>query len=617
MSLLIRPQLTLGEGPQGFLFRLAEANGLGLATLIDLGVYFDAHVLKRLGFFPSQSLEVSPYAKALECELVLNLNSWNRTAPRFCPECLREKGYWRFGWEILFFDACPVHHAWLMDRCPTCNQYLSWKRPELLRCACGAWLASHSLTRCPDSVARLSEALAHCIEPKEGEAPISITQPMQVGQLQRLVRLLGAYGDPFAMPKPQKILGTVRLDVSWHLTSLAAEIIDQWPQSFFSMLSQMNDDPSTLGAGRLRGRFGHFYSLLYRGLPEPEFDFLRHAFEEFVSEHWRGSFGGHNRWMVERLPKKLAWIPAKHARQILGVSQRRLQTLIATGVMSSELRHGQSGRSFLFIRRADVEAMADRTTESVVDLVTAASLLGLKKRRAALVIPLLMPGVRKFGQARCIWEIPRALVDRILSIGHALPVRPPLQAEEITLGHVIRYWPWSDDSLANCLEACLKSDLLPIAYAQGTQGISGLVFPLSELKEWHASRAKNLVSYSIQEVADCLSIKQEVAYFLVRKKLLKAEPTKVGRKMMSRISAQDLVAFGDRYVFGRDLAAELEISPKAASEKLARLGVRAVAGPGIDGCRQLLFARGENLNTAMRLLADSLSKFHSSQRITR
>lgn len=611
MSLLLRPHLTYGEGPHGYLFRLAEANGLGLADLVDLGVHFDVHALERLGCLQEQSfgIEAIAYAKALESKLVLSPQSWNRTVARFCPECLREKGHWQFGWEILFFDACPVHGTWLLDRCPACYQYMSWQRPELLRCSCGAFLASHRAVPCPDSVARLSMALAHCVVPNGTEEPIPITEATGLAQLQRVIRLLGAYGDSVAVRKPQKIIGVSRMDVSWHLTSLAAEIIDQWPQSFFAMLHRMEDSPSTVGAGRLGGRFGHFYSLLYRGVPDPEFDFLRRAFEEFVAEHWRGSFGGRNRRLISNLPRQMAWIPAKHARQILGVSQRRLQALIATGVMSSELRLGQSGRGFLFIRRADVEALADHAKEAVVDLVTAASLLGLKKRRAASLIPLLIPGVRTLGQVGCTWKISRVLIGRILSVGQALPVRPPLQEGEICLGHVVRYWSWSDGVLADCIEACLKGDLLPVAYARGSQGINGLLFQPDALKAWYASRPRGPASYSIPEVAERLSIKQEVAYFLVRKNLIKAERARAGRKAMSRVSVQGLADFEREYVFGRDLAAQLEMSPRALADKLAHLGVYAVSGPGADGGRQLIFCRNGELNNAISLLADWQSKF--------
>ncbi len=615
MSLLIRPHLTDGEGPQGFLFRVAEANGLGLAALCELGMHFDVQLLDNLGFFPLQSVSAGlvSYAKSLERHLVHQPQSWNREVARYCPECLRDKACWQFGWEILFFDACPIHGTWLIDRCPACNEHLSWGRPEMRRCACGAMLGAYSAAPCPESVTRLTKALAHCVMPEETGAPVQIAQTMSLIQLQRLIRLLGAYGDPVATPRPQKILGTGRLDISWNVTSLAAEILEKWPQSFFLMLSHMEGAAPKVGSGRLNGRFGHFYSLLYRGFPEPEFDFLRRAFEEYVAEHWKGSFGGRNRRLIDSMPRKMAWIPAKHARQILGISQRALDRLVTAGELSSELRYGQTGRSFLYVNRREVEVMADSKANSVVDLVTASSLLGLKKSRVAALILLLMPEVRKLGEVGSVWKIPRTLIDEVLAIGAALPVRPSLKEGEVSLGHVIRYWPWSDRAFGHCIEACIKGDILPVAHAQGSRGIKGWLFKSNELKAWHTSRARNADSYSIPELAERFSIKQEVAYFLVRKNLIKAERVKVGRKTSALVSVENLDEFERRYVFGRDLAAELEISPKAISEKLASLGVCAVSGPGVDGCRQVLFAKSVELNSAIVLLSRSLRKFATHQ----
>jgi len=439
---------------------------------------------------------------------------------------------------------------------------------------------------------------------------------MRLAQLQRLIRLLGAYADPLAIPKPQKILGSGRLDVSWNLTSLAAEILDGWPQTFFSMLNQMEVSPSTFGAGRLHGRFGHFYSLLYRGLPEAEFDFLRQAFEEFVTEHWRGSFGGRNRRLIDRLPKKLSWIPAKHARQILGVSQRRLEALVASGEVASEVRHGRTGRTFLVVRRSDVEDITEAAVSHAVDLATASSLLGLKKQRAAALIPLLMPGVRKFGEAKYIWAIPRMLIDQILFKDVVLPVRSSALEGEVSLAHVIRYWPWSDQALARCINAYVKGEIKPTSCMPDAGGGAGLLFDSGELKTWHASQRKDSESFSVPEAAERLSVKQEVAYYLVRNGLIKAESATVGRKAMSRVSATNLLDFTNGYVFGRDLAAELEISPRATAERLAMLGIHAVSGPGVDGCRQLLYAKSKELDKAKRLLAKSTKKIRTRQRLT-
>jgi hypothetical protein len=208
------------------------------------------------------------------------------------------------------------------------------------------------------------------------------------------------------------------------------------------------------------------------------------------------------------------------------------------------------------------------------------------------------------------------LIDQILFKEGVLPVRPSVLEGEVSLAHVIRYWPWSDQALARCIDAYVKSEIKPIACMPDAGGVAGLLFDSGELKTWHASQRKDTESFSVPEVAERLSIKQEVAYYLVRNGLIKAESATVGRKAMSRVSATNLLDFTNGYVFGRDLATELAISPRATVERLAMLGIHAVSGPGVDGCRQLLFAKSKELDKAKRLLPYSSKKIRTLQRPT-
>ena len=96
---------------------------------------------------------------------------------------------------------------------------------------------------------------------------------------------------------------------------------------------------------------------------------------------------------------------------------------------------------------------------------------------------------------------------------------------------------------------------------------------------------------SLMEVAQCLEIKQEVVYSLVRSVILKAELRRVGRRNLDWVTMDELSRFSSTYVFGRDFASALKTSPRALAAKLASLGVTPIAGPGVDGCRQLLYRR--------------------------
>lgn len=44
---------------------------------------------------------------------------------RVCRECLKEFPYYRLYWRFMFFFACPIHHALMVEECPECQSSIS------------------------------------------------------------------------------------------------------------------------------------------------------------------------------------------------------------------------------------------------------------------------------------------------------------------------------------------------------------------------------------------------------------------------------------------------------------------------------------------------------------
>ena len=608
MTLLLRPLLRKGEGQTGFLFRLAQTNEIDLVTLKNLNIQFDLQLLNGLGYLPELFLDsdIGKYAKLLEDTLIENPRAWNREVPRYCPICLKHDAYWRYEWEILYFDACPEHQLWLIDKCSECQQLLSWKRSDLLRCTCGANLCNQQSACCPDAIVKLCRTLQ--IINVGNETPLHITTHLKLSQQQRLLRFLGAYGDPSAGLRANALTGCYQLASSWQVTSLAAEILDQWPKSFHIILDVMQNLKNEMSAGKLFGRFGNFYTQLYREFSEPEFDFMRIEFELYIAENWRGSFSRRNRRLFEKLHQKMAWIPANVARKALGISNRRLRNLVKEGLINGEECYGNSGRKLLVVSRLDIEASR---LETELDLTAVANLLNLKKSRLVSLLPMLIPEGRKTGGAGCPWAIPRKTIDDLLSVNQRVSEKTAPLAEEVSLAHMLRYWIWSDESIAQLLLATLDEIIAPVGKLNNQTGITGWIFCKSQLYNWHESTHQKLYhTFSIPEVAKRLSIKQEVAYFFVRNGILNSEVVKKGRFIESRIKPEELEAFSIKYGFGRDLAATVGTSSHALATKLSRLGIHPICGPKIDGCRQLLFEKNSELDKALNMLIDHKKKFN-------
>ena len=604
MGLLIHPPVAMGEGPLGYLRRLSDANHLTIPEIQRLGVSFDVRVLRQHKCAPLEGLDVTldKYLCMLSSCVSDSPSSWISRVSRYCPVCLSQHARWKVGWELLFADACPEHQVWLIDVCQ-CGRVITWDRLDFGKCDCGRPFQWQKPAQCPESVARLSALLLDkALRNPEAPNPGPVGR-LSISQLQRLIRFLGTYGDTQPGPRPQKISYQDRLSVSWQITSLAAEILTGWPECLYRILDRLQHERAVVGGGRLSGRFGYLYTALYKAFPEDEFSSLRDAFENYVVDHWRGALGERNRRFPPGMLQRAAWIPSNHACRRLGVSSARLFALIAENRIAGETRVGPSGRMFLMVRREDVDRESEVVADEV-DLATVAAMLGVTKRRMLAMLPRLFPEAYKTTNETSPWAIPRERLDRLVAIIGAAKVEPSLSAESTSFARVLKFWAWTDAAMADAVADVIVARLVPTGILKGTKGISGLIFRKADLRDWHGRTQYETSEFmTISDVAARMQVKQEVAYALVRVGLLPtvsaAAERKHGGQLVSKVA---LESFGRRYVFARDLAKCFGRSPKALIEKLRLLGLNPVCGPQIDGCRQVLYEGGSELENAVNAL---------------
>lgn len=58
--------------------------------------------------------------------------------PCVCPLCLAQRPIAPAAWDLNLMVACPMHRVNLISRCQACGQKLSWLRPDVNTCRCGA-----------------------------------------------------------------------------------------------------------------------------------------------------------------------------------------------------------------------------------------------------------------------------------------------------------------------------------------------------------------------------------------------------------------------------------------------------------------------------------------------
>ena len=65
---------------------------------------------------------------------------------RLCPICVKRGKYAKAIWQLRCISACLEHDLILSERCPRCTRVISWDRPAMDICSCGAFLTAMSDT---------------------------------------------------------------------------------------------------------------------------------------------------------------------------------------------------------------------------------------------------------------------------------------------------------------------------------------------------------------------------------------------------------------------------------------------------------------------------------------
>lgn len=605
-ELLVRPAPSRQEGPRGYLLRLAEANCMSAVELENCGIQYDSASLSRHQLLPAQALDPDLHAHVGRIDHLVKQKGriWNTKYVRFCPHCLAEDPTWRAGWEILFHDVCPRHGVWLVDQCGSCGKPVKWNRDSLLRCQCGSDLRQEKASPAPENAKRLSGLLEfRLLGMDDGDVPVPLAQ-LDVEQTQRLIRFIGGYLDPNSGAKPLKLMNAGKMEVSWPVTSLAAEMLFQWPNGFNAAFSRLQEASLGVKTG-LTGLFQQAYRYLYKGLEEKAFLPIRQAFEEWVAEFWKGGVARRNRRLATALIDRVAWIPGKVAADRLGISIKRLKHLVQEGRLEAQESVSlATGRRFLVIRNDGLEAISQQLA-SEMDLTTAMKTIGVSKLRMQQIIRLLFPTARQLGnRPGGTWLISRNEVEALLSIGEELPVVSIPDENQVAIAHALRFWDMSGDEAVELVNAVKAGRLFPVAMINSARGISRWVFEAKQLRSWHMSVKQPLQDWlPNDEVAAALGCRKEDAYWLVKNQFLASERLRINKRLGSRVHRTEIGRFMERYVSAVEIARQLGVSSGKLKKLLDAAEIFPVAGGGVERRRQLFYERTDRLTTKINELS--------------
>lgn len=584
---------------------VAEENALRTSFFSRHGVVFRLDDLRNLGLLasaaPGNSLVsyVSRVADALRDENGI----WLAHFSRFCPQCLRQRDQWHVGWELRFADACPEHGVWLIDRCD-CGRLLTWRRRSLWTCACGRAVRELAAVECPAEVTGLTQALRARLT---GESTNFVSPALggrSITEVQQIVEVLGRFGNPARLHE-HRPPDSERLDSSWDCTSAAAQLLCDWPISFLQALQCFQAHAAgTRRSGRLTATFGPLYTKIYRDM-RPHFAPLRAVFEDYIKGNWTGALGSRNRRLPPQTIAAASWVPVTHAASRLGITPRAARRCIEHSGEVLRSRTTATGRHFDVAPGACLDRLQPvHGNERDANLEQAAALLCLPKRRVLGVARLRVFAAQRANGFSSRWSFSAPELRAVRAALDTLPEVATCPVDAISVDRILRTWAGSKEFVSHLLQSILNGAVPAVARLRGGVGMSGVLVEVEMARQVREifARSRPVEGLSLPVVARTLGVKQEVIYHLARQGFLRATPVRSAvARTSAMVSAEALDEFRAQYVFGRDLARDLGCSPKSLIGRLQVLGVVPIAGPRIDGCRQVVFKSGAPLSRALEL----------------
>lgn len=559
------------EGPRAFRLRTLHANMVP-GRLVDL-------------------LDGDHLFRDVEVDRAV-VEDWIGGICRWCSTCLRETelDYGRVGWEVRFADACAVCGCWLIDRCGYCGVHVPWSRDSYGHCKCGAPLRDHPAVEAPSSLVRMSRALEARASKRESD-DLSVLNTLTLHQCTQLIRWLGAYGALTPQRMRQKILFSEAIGVTWPVTTLAAEVLADWPNGFDRLLDKLRRAAEPGDRGSLARTFRGFYRSLYVAFRAPEFDWLRAAFEEYVAAHWSGSMARRNLRVYAGAGDRMAWIPMPEAARRAGISSACMRKLANEGNVEVRNYETTKGRRFSAVSQASLGRLLCGGSLQTLTLESVAKSVGLKRSRLRELLPIICPEATKLPGAN-VWRVPVRWVEEMQAAVRRLPQIDDSSREEwLSLDWLLRYEAPSSRAMGVLINALVKGDIDAVRDGELNILTSVRCHRVAVKRLWSGEAGPLVTHVTVMDAAERLNMKQEVAYALIRAGVLLAERRKIGRRPSLWVSTKELERFVATYVSARELAGSLQTSARAVALRLAAIGIDPIAGPDVNGCRQVIYQR--------------------------
>lgn len=403
MKLLITPKPEKDEGFISYLLRLTEANGYDTPSwILSLSgidymelqwkftfVFSCSEGLKQLARLTGNAVSdligllylPAPSPKHTTCDVdydfygaFLNRSIIRPHCPKVCVQCLAESGYCRRVWDCSLVTVCPIHECLLLDTCPKCKRRLKAIRNRLSVCICGCdWSELQPDLRREHEIAVSRRIYQLCGLLPLDHHPKGRLSPLKSLALQDFVIVLTFIGGleaemSWATGRPSKSIKLRNEDLHTHITN-SYQVFQDWPHNFHQFLDKKSKGDVRFNPrdGKLetalKEEFGALFKQLYGDLPQPQLNFLRDAFAQYITDRLRVQYYGDKSSSAAASDDE-EYISVTEARRLLKISHNSLLELLKTGEIAFAIRN-QDGTLRYLLRLADVESVKMKYEQAI------------------------------------------------------------------------------------------------------------------------------------------------------------------------------------------------------------------------------------------------------------
>lgn len=596
-----------GESLKGYLLRLADHNGLEQASWIasvpnELERIAELYGNTLFGRIPNLSFSnlksLKKLAPPLSSSRLENLFS-------YCPFCIATIDYIPFYWEAYSYTTCHEHGCFMQNICPQCQRSVKWNRGTLRQCVCGFNLCETVPEMASPPEVKLCRSLAaalcneyQCQPSGQAIIPDSV---FSFACLRSLIRVLGstALGN---RPQGQPSLDDFSSYQTNHasiMTTRTAWLLDDWPHNFRQFLL---DNQCYFGGEQLPSYKSGVYDRFTRQLNEekenPDLAFLVHEYRNFIAHNWPKVLTRKTKWLTEAELEEQTFVPANLVTRVLGRTLRHVRELVREEKLEGKIKRTSCGREFCIVSRRSLFEYQAKASEEITEL-TARSLLGISKTEINKLVTAGFLAVRGqsllFGDKGGRRKFQKKEIFEVLAQIYSYGKLP--SDDEDSMSYAVACKNVLTVAEAENLLLAVVSRSIPVLQTHSAEewNLEKAVFAKSDVYGWldkvRYGDASN--GLNVQELARKLNVKEEVAYFLIRKKFITSYRVKVGRRSCQRVSEVSVSEFTERYIAAVEIARAMNTSSNAVIRRMMSIQVLPAIGLPTNTCRQVFYRRDE------------------------